>query len=79
MLFRSTIVEESIKCYTINAAFAAFQEKVVGSLEVGKLADFVVLSENLFTIEPHLIKNIKVLQTVFNGEVVYSKPENSSE
>jgi predicted amidohydrolase YtcJ len=65
-------VEEAIKCYTINAAFAAFQEKTVGSLEVGKLADFVVLSDNIFNIPSRSIKDVKVLQTVFNGDIVYS-------
>lgn len=66
-------VEEAVKCYTINAAYAAFQENIIGSLEVGKLADFIVLSENIFTIKPSLIKNIKVLQTVFNGETIFSQ------
>ncbi len=64
-------VEEAIKCYTINAAYAAFQEEEVGSLEVGKLADFVVLSENLFSAKQSDIKDIKILKTIFNGEVVF--------
>jgi len=64
-------IEEAIKCYTINAAYAAFQENLIGSIEAGKLADFVVLSDNLITVEPSSIKNIKVLKTIFNGEIVF--------
>ena len=64
-------VGEAIKCYTINAAYAAFQENLIGSIEVGKLADFVVLSDNLFTVEPSLIKKITIIKTVFNGKVVF--------
>ena len=65
-------LEDAIKCYTINAAYAAFQENLVGSIEVGKLADFVVLSDNLFEAQPSKIKDIKVNKTIFNGEVVFS-------
>jgi predicted amidohydrolase YtcJ len=65
-------VEDAIKCYTINNAYASFEENIKGSIEVGKLADFVVLNENIITIDPLKIKNVKVDMTVFNGEIIFS-------
>jgi predicted amidohydrolase YtcJ len=64
-------VEEAIKGYTLNGAYADFSEKHKGSIEVGKLADFVVLSENLFEIEPGEIKDVKVEMTIVGGEIVF--------
>ena len=66
-------VEEAIKCYTINGAYADFSENEKGSIETGKLADFVVLSENLFEIDPAEIKNVEVNMTVVGGEIVYER------
>ncbi len=66
-------VEDAIKCYTLNAAYASFEEKIKGSIEIGKLADFVVLSEDILTIDPIKIKDVKVEMTVFDGEIVYEK------
>lgn len=66
-------VEDAIKCYTLNAAYASFEEKVKGSIEVGKLADFVVLSHDILTIDPVKIKDVKVDMTVFDGEIVYER------
>jgi predicted amidohydrolase YtcJ len=68
-------VEDAVKCYTLNSAFASYEEKIKGSIEVGKLADFVVLDEDIFKIDPVKIKDVKVLMTVFNGEIVYKKDE----
>lgn len=65
-------VEEAVRAYTLDAAYAEFQENVKGSLTVGKLADFVVLSENIFTINPSRIEKVKVLQTIMNGKIVYT-------
>ena len=67
-------VEEAVKCYTSNAAFAAFQEKDLGSIEPGKIADIVILSENIFEIPPDRIKEVTVLTTVFDGDIVYEDP-----
>lgn len=67
-------VEEAIKCYTINSAYAAFEENVKGSIEVGKLADLVVLSDDILTIDPVRIKDVIVEMTVFDGKVIYKKP-----
>jgi hypothetical protein len=64
-------VEDAIKCYTINNAYASYQEKDLGSIEPGKFADFIVLSDDILTIEPEKIKEAKVIITVFNGEIIY--------
>jgi len=64
-------VEEALIAYTINGAYASFEEDIKGSLEPGKLADFVILDQNLFEIDPISIKNTKVLQTYVGGKKVY--------
>lgn len=66
-------VEDAIKCYTLNAAFASYEEKIKGSIEVGKLADFVVLSDDILVIDPVKIKDVLVEMTVFDGEIIYEK------
>jgi hypothetical protein len=64
-------VEEAIKAYTLNTAYAAYEEDLKGSITVGKLADFVVLSDNLLTMDPDNIKDVEVVTTVVGGNVVY--------
>jgi predicted amidohydrolase YtcJ len=64
-------LQEALELYTINAARIAFQEKDRGSLEVGKLADFVVLAEDPFSVDPSRIKDIPVEMTVIGGKIVY--------
>jgi len=49
------------------------QEDKVGSIEVGKLADFVILDRNIFTIEQSTINQTKILTTVFDGDVIYQR------
>ena len=66
--------EEALKAYTVTAAYAAFEEKDKGSLEVGKLGDFVVLSDDPLTVAPERIEKIAVDETVVGGKVVYSRP-----
>lgn len=66
-------IEEAIKSYTINSAYAAFQENVKGSIEPGKLADMVVLSNDILTIDPVKIKDVKVDMTIFDGKIVYTR------
>lgn len=64
-------VEEAVKCYTINNAYASFDEKEKGSIEPGKYADLVLLSDDIFTISPEKIKEVEVILTVFDGKVIY--------
>ena len=66
-------VEQAVKCYTTNNAYAGFQENKTGMLKKEMLADFVVLDENIFEIAPEKIKDVKVLRTVVNGKQVYLK------
>lgn len=66
-------VEDAIKCYTLNGAYASFEEDIKGSIEVGKLADLVVLSDDILTIDPVKIKDAKVEMTVFDGKVIYER------
>jgi predicted amidohydrolase YtcJ len=60
-------VEEALRAYTAGNAYAGFQENRLGTLEPKKLADFVVLSEDLFAIDPVRIPEVKVLRTVVGG------------
>jgi predicted amidohydrolase YtcJ len=64
-------VADAIASYTINGAYLNHQETETGSIEVGKLADLVVLSDNLFDVEPVRISETEVLLTVFDGRVVH--------
>lgn len=66
-------VEDAIKCYTINSAYASFEENIKGSIEVGKLADMIVLSDDILTINPIEIENVVVEMTVFDGKIIYQK------
>jgi len=66
-------LHEAIKGYTINAAFTEFSENIKGSIKKGKQADMVVLSKNLFEINPFDITKAQVLMTIFNGRIVYKK------
>ena len=64
-------LESALRHYTIDGAYASFEEKEKGSLAAGKRADFVVLSEDLFRTAPEAILKTKVLLTVMDGQVVH--------
>ncbi|MGB7202221.1 MAG: amidohydrolase [Pyrinomonadaceae bacterium] len=70
---RSITVEEAVKAYTLGSAFAEFQEKDKGTLAVGKLADFVILSDDIFTIEKHRLEKTNVVMTVVGGKVAFER------
>jgi len=59
--------------YTRNGAFLTREEKIKGSLEVGKLADMIVLPEDLLTVSPNKILNMKVDMTIVGGKVLYER------
>ncbi|MDA0745860.1 MAG: amidohydrolase [bacterium] len=64
-------VEEALKLYTLNGAYASFEEDIKGSITPGKLADLVVLGEDLTAVDPEGIKDISVEMTMVGGRVVY--------
>jgi predicted amidohydrolase YtcJ len=64
-------VAEAVEAYTVGSAYAEFQEKEKGSITPGKLADFVVLSDDIFKIPPEAIKKVKVEATYVGGKPVY--------
>jgi predicted amidohydrolase YtcJ len=63
---------EAIEAYTQGSAAAEFQEREKGSITAGKLADMVILSDNIFDLEPAAIREVKVETTIVGGKVVYS-------
>jgi len=67
--------EQALRTFTSNCAFATFEEKVKGSLEVGKLADFLVLSGDVLTVPDADLKSLRPLATVIGGKVRYRAPE----
>jgi predicted amidohydrolase YtcJ len=63
--------EEALRSMTLNAAYAAFEEDIKGSLSIGKLADVVVLSHDILTIAAEEILDTQVLYTIVGGQVKY--------
>jgi predicted amidohydrolase YtcJ len=68
-------VEETVRAYTAGSAYAEFQENVKGTITAGKLADLVLLSRDIFKIDPKEIENVKVMLTMVDGRVVYETRE----
>ena len=64
-------LEDMIKSFTINNAYALFLDDVTGSIEIGKYADLVILDQDLFSIDPLEIDGVQVRKTIFRGKVVY--------
>ena len=66
-------VPEAVHAYTMGGAYAMRRERDEGSVEAGKLADLIVLSQNIFEIDPHGIGDTKVLMTIVGGRVIYEE------
>jgi predicted amidohydrolase YtcJ len=66
-------VAEAVDAYTMGSAYAEFQEQVKGSIKPGKLADMVLLSDDIFSIDPAKIRDVKVLKTIVGGRVVWDQ------
>jgi predicted amidohydrolase YtcJ len=66
---------DAIRCYTIHSAYAGFEEKIKGSIESGKLADLIVISDDPINIPVDRIKDIKVLMTIIDGRIVYKSKD----
>jgi hypothetical protein len=64
-------VEEAVRAYTFGSAYAEFQEKEKGTIAAGKLADLVILSDDIFTMNPNEIDKTKVLTTIVDGKIIY--------
>jgi predicted amidohydrolase YtcJ len=74
-------VEESVRAYTMGSAYAEFQENEKGSITPGKLADMVILDDDIFSIDPAKIREVRVLKTIVGGKVIWDashKPEYST-
>jgi predicted amidohydrolase YtcJ len=70
-------VEDALKTYTVNAAYASFDEENRGSIEVGKFADLTILSDDLFKVPPEKIKDVAVEMTIVDGKLVYARKQNA--
>lgn len=66
-------VTEALRAFTYGSAYAEFEEKRKGTIEPGKLADLVVLADDIFTIDPERIREAKVAMTIFNGRVIFER------
>ena len=66
-------VESLVRGFTIDAAYQIRMEDDIGSIEVGKLADIVVLDQNIFKVDPYSIHKTNVVMTLLGGEVIFEQ------
>jgi predicted amidohydrolase YtcJ len=71
-------VDEAVRAFTWGSAYAEFQEGVKGTLEIGKVADLVIISDDIFSMDPVKIRDANVLVTVVDGRVAYERPMNAA-
>ena len=68
-------LNEALIAYTLDAAYAGFNENLIGSIDIGKFADLIILNENLFQIPPEEIDKVLVDITIFNGKVIFKRQQ----
>ncbi len=66
-------LEAAIKAFNLGGVYAQNREKITGSIEAGKLADFIVIDQNLFEVDSYQIHRTQVLETVIDGQTVYKQ------
>ena len=71
--------EEALRAFTLDAAYAAGQEKELGTLEPGKQADFILIDRDYFTVDPSQIWSTQVLETWVGGRKVYARDDGGEE
>ena len=64
-------MDELIKGFTETAVYQVRMDDKLGTIEPGKYADFIILDQNLYEVDPYELRNVKVCMTVMNGEVTY--------
>ncbi|MBA2378280.1 MAG: amidohydrolase family protein, partial [Blastocatellia bacterium] len=72
-------IEEAVRAYTAGSAYGEFTDGVKGTLSVGKYADFVILSDDIFELDIARIPDVEVVKTVVAGQVVYSIDQNNGQ
>ena len=70
-------VYQALKMFTLDAAYAAYEDVKKGSLKKGKIGDMTVLSDNIFSVPENRIRDIKVEMTIKSGKIVYKRGERS--
>jgi predicted amidohydrolase YtcJ len=71
-------VAEAVQAYTMGSAYAEFQDAEKGSITPGKLADMVILNDDIFQIDPVKIRDVKVTKTIVGGKVVWESPSGAA-
>ena len=68
-------VEDAVEAYTMGSAYAEFQEREKGSIKPGKLADMVLLSDDIFSIDPVKIRDVKIVKTIVGGKIIWESTQ----
>ena len=71
-------VAEAVEAYTMGSAFAEFQEKEKGSITPGKLADMVLLSDDIFSIDRVRIREVKIVKTIVGGKIIWDSTDGDA-
>ena len=70
---QAVTVLQAIRCCTYNAAYQSYEEKIKGSIEVGKLADLIICDRDILAMDTHELHNVKVDLTMIDGKVEYQR------